>query len=254
MKREPTVLAYHAIGSCPAEDDPYNLWLPTAVFERQMAYLAARRRVVSLDDVVEGTAPPGSVAITFDDAYESIASDALPVLRHHGLPGTVFVPTRWIGDRNRWDPPTARALTILDEDGLRALEAAGIRAESHGHGHIDLGQASAEAARADLEASCAVLRALLGRAPRHLAYPFKDGSPAAQTVAAELGFAAAFSIDQPGTGPWSRGRVQVTPFDGPVRFALKTSGWYLGLRHARLLASALAHRPRLRRPAPFAAP
>ncbi len=38
-----------------------------------------------------------TVAVTFDDAYRSIGEQAAPLLARLGLPGTLFVPTEWVG-------------------------------------------------------------------------------------------------------------------------------------------------------------
>ena len=37
-----------------------------------------------------------TVAVTFDDAFRSIGEQAAPILSRLGLPGTLFVPTRWV--------------------------------------------------------------------------------------------------------------------------------------------------------------
>ena len=249
MSTRATVLAYHGVADCRPEDDPHNLFIAPAAFERQMAYLARRRRVVALDDLVEGTLPSGppAVALTFDDAYRSVLTDAAPVLQSFGFPATVFVPTRFVGGRNTWDPPSAAPLDIMGAQELREAEAAGVRVESHGHAHINLEEADEAQAREDLQASVEALESLLGRRPRYLAYPFRTASPTVQRIAAELGFAAAFSIDLPGDGPYARPRVQVTPLDGPRLFALKTTGHYLRLRHWPPLAQGYALAKRLLR-------
>jgi len=228
-----TVLAYHAIGDCPPEDDPHGLWVSPQAFERQLAFLAASRRVVPLADLVAGRVPGGrpAVAITFDDGYRSVLEEAVPRLERYGFAGTVFVPTAYLGDRNRWDEVTGRDLPIMDADELASLPARGMDVQSHGHAHRLLERASAAEAESDLAAAREALTAVVGVAPRHLAYPFSTGSPETRDVARRLGWEAAFSIDRRDEGPFARGRVPVTPFDGPRAFALKTSGWYLRLRH-----------------------
>lgn len=227
-----TVLAYHAVGDCPPEDDPYSLWVPTARFARQMAYLAERRTVIPLADVVRGA--PG-VAITFDDAYRSVLTEAVPILQHYGLPATVFTPTAYIGDRNRWDPPVGRPLEIMDEEELRQVDAAGVTVESHGHHHVDLSNADEQATTADLQPSIDRIHDVLGRRPEFVAFPFRTGSPAARRAAAALGFQAAFTIDLPHDGHYGWGRVGVAPGDSLALFGLKTSGRYLQLRHHPVL-------------------
>ena len=244
-----TVLAYHAVGDCPPADDPHQLWVSRAAFEAQMAYLAEHREVVSLDDAVEGrvTGRRPAVAITFDDAYRCVLTEAAPVLTRHRFPATVFAPSQYIGDRNRWDAPTACALDIMTAEELRESERLGIAVESHGHGHVDLSDADADVARADLVPSLDRLEEVVGRRPQFLAFPFRTGSVAAQRVAREVGLRAAFTIDIPHEGQYAWGRVAVTPRDAGRLFALKTSGYYLALRHHRLLAAAYGVVRRFRR-------
>ena len=235
----PAVLAYHAIGDVDPAKDVHSLFTPVDAFRRQMELLARTCRVVPLADVVSGRARgPRTVALTFDDGYRSVLEHAVPVLERWGLPATMFVPTAYVGDENRWNPPTGLDLSILDADGLRELERRGMQVESHGHAHLDLRIASEDEVREDLSTSLELLSDLVGRRPTTLAWPFRTGSAAAQRIAAELGFDVAFSIDLPDDGRLAWPRPQVSPPDGLPLFALKCSGAYLGLRHSAALDAA----------------
>jgi peptidoglycan/xylan/chitin deacetylase (PgdA/CDA1 family) len=239
VSRQGTIIAYHAVGDCPREDDPRNLFVPAAAFESQMAFLARRRTVLPLEALLrgEGGTHRPAVAITFDDGYKSVLTRAGPILSRHGFPATVFVPTMWIGGRNGWDPPSSCDLAIMNEEELVAAERLGIAVESHGHAHLDMLATSVEEANVDIERSLERLAAVVGRRPRYLAYPFGPSSPAARRAAAAAGLEAAFSIDVPDEGPYARARVQITPLDGVRLFALKTAGRYLAWRHSRLLSA-----------------
>lgn len=229
----PTILAYHALGDCPRDQDPHNLFLPQRAFEEQMGYLARRKRVVSLDDVATGRAMGrGCVAITFDDAYRNVARLAIPVLERHGFTATVFAPTAYLGGRNTWIESTSCDVDIMDLDELRSIEDRGFAVESHGHDHIDFAEASEDAARRDLERSRELLASELSKEIRHFAFPYGRSSARAQAIAEEVGFAAAYSIDARHEGRFAWERVQVTPLDGPRLFALKCSGLYHLLRHS----------------------
>ena len=228
------VLAYHAIGNCPS--DAHNLFISEDGFVRQMSFLSRRRRVVSLADVVEHP-DRGGVAITFDDAYRSVYRSALPVLERFGFPATVFLPTAYVGDENRWDEPTGCPLEIMDETELKDALNRGMDVQSHGHRHIDMTQASQEDVTEDLQRSAVVLTDLLGQRPRYLAYPFHTASPQAQAAARAAGFEAAFSIDRVHDGAYAFERVQVTPRDSSLLFRLKTTGRYLTIRHAPPVAA-----------------
>ena len=235
MTRRATVIAYHAVGGCPRDKDRHNLFVSLGAFAQQMEFLARRRRVVDLDEAVGGDVGPGppAVAITFDDAYRNVLELASPVLRHHGFPAAVFVPTAYLGGRNTWIDDTPCDVTVMDEEELVAGDNAGLRMESHGHGHIDYGDATRERASEDLITSLQALESVTGRRPTYFAYPFGSHSDAAQAAARDAGLRAAFTIDEPHGGDFAYERVQITPLDGSALFALKTSGRYMGLRHGR---------------------
>lgn len=231
------MIAYHGVGDPPPGADVNNLFVSPERFDAQMAYLSEKRRVVPLNELVaghvSGTRP--AVAITFDDGYRHLLQTALPTLERYGFEATVFVPTRWIGEKNVWDPPSECDLAIMNAAELKDADRRGLRVESHGHAHIDMRTADQIEIEQDLTESLRVLKDLTGRTPRFLAWPFRDGSSIAQRLAETAGFHAAFSIDQPHAGAFSFERVQVTPGDGRALFALKTSGRYMKLRHNPIL-------------------
>lgn len=96
------ILMYHSVA-----DDSLAKWIdpanhvPADIFSQQMAYLASKRRVVALDELVadlkQGKTPPdGSIAITFDDGYLDNLTVAAPILDSYDLPATLFLPTGYI--------------------------------------------------------------------------------------------------------------------------------------------------------------
>jgi len=91
------ILCYHRIGTGGV---PIFSELPLEVFEEQIRYVRKRYRVISLgqltrelQDPVAGTQ---SVAITFDDGYRDLYSQAFPILRRYGVPATVYLPAECI--------------------------------------------------------------------------------------------------------------------------------------------------------------
>ena len=74
--------------------------VPKQAFARQINFLAQNYRLVSLRRVLETVVtgrqlPPQSVLITFDDAYKDFQKFAWPVLKAHGAPAVLFVPTAY---------------------------------------------------------------------------------------------------------------------------------------------------------------
>ena len=97
-----SVLTYHRVDDparCP-HLAPGLIGATPTQFEEQVALLASRYRPVSMAEVLEASSggaplPPRSVLVTFDDAYRDFDRHAWPVLRRHGVPVTMFVPTAY---------------------------------------------------------------------------------------------------------------------------------------------------------------
>ncbi len=97
------VLFYHTFRSeSPASDrDAFDLSNPTAAqFEAHIREITKNYRVVELEkglqEVRDGTLPRDSVAISFDDGFDSVYTVAYPLLRKYDVPATVFLLTDWV--------------------------------------------------------------------------------------------------------------------------------------------------------------
>lgn len=107
------VLTYHRVDEPTAKPwlYPYLLSATPRDFEDQMASVRAYSRPIALGDLIAAqhglrTLPPGALLITFDDAYRDFRENAWPILRKHGMPVTLFVPTAYPGAPERgfwWD-------------------------------------------------------------------------------------------------------------------------------------------------------
>jgi peptidoglycan/xylan/chitin deacetylase (PgdA/CDA1 family) len=99
-RRALLILAYHGVRE---DDAPVRNWmlLPKTQFARQIAELSGQYDVLPLDDAVmrlrAGAIERPSACITFDDGYLNNLSLALPILRAHGTPATIFLATHFIG-------------------------------------------------------------------------------------------------------------------------------------------------------------
>ncbi|MEX2137765.1 MAG: polysaccharide deacetylase family protein [Pirellulales bacterium] len=144
------VLTYHRIDDPRARPNlaPSTLSATPAVFERQMAYLARRYRVVTIADVqaaCEGgkRLPHAAVLITFDDAYEDFEENAWPILQRYGLPAVLFVPSAY-PDHPDWTFWWDRLYQALRDAGAHhslpapweALPLASAKLRSLAHGRV----------------------------------------------------------------------------------------------------------------------
>lgn len=96
------ILCYHGVCEDRLAGEP---WVPLyfvtqSAFERQLRYLKGNARVLPLADAIarlqEGSLPPRSVSLTFDDGYANNLELAQPLLARHGMSATVFLSSAYI--------------------------------------------------------------------------------------------------------------------------------------------------------------
>ena len=115
---DPIILMYHRVADIPV--DPWGLAVHPARFEQQIARLRRIRRVVHLHELLDlerRRAPSDKplAAVTFDDGYHDVYSNARPVLQRLDCPMTLFVTTGIIGtDREFWWDAVARVFLEIE--------------------------------------------------------------------------------------------------------------------------------------------
>jgi peptidoglycan/xylan/chitin deacetylase (PgdA/CDA1 family) len=105
--RRPIILMYHRVARLA--HDPWRLAVSPEHFAAQIECLARARRVVPLSTLAQalmnGDAPRGFAAITFDDGYIDVLAEAKPILERFDCPATAFLATGAIGSGREfwWD-------------------------------------------------------------------------------------------------------------------------------------------------------
>jgi peptidoglycan/xylan/chitin deacetylase (PgdA/CDA1 family) len=232
------VLLYHRVGPGPGEIE-----LPAGRFERQLAELAARERVLSLDQALAAAAAPdpaGGVVLSFDDGYRDFHDTVLPLLVRYRLPAVLYLATGLVAEPGRGADPQALRWSELAEAVATGLVTVG----AHTHGHTDLSRASQAQAEAEMARSQRLIEDRLGVACRHFAYPWAVASAAADRVARRRFDSAALDAwrtnRRGGLDPWRLGRTPILASDGMAFFRAKVRG--------RLDGEALAYRALRRGP------
>jgi len=227
----PLVLCYHAVSD--RWDDA--LAVSPDAFERQLRFLLLRRlRPVSAGGVPANR--PRTFHVTFDDAYRSVAVNAMPVLERLAVPATVFACSDYARDGRALDVPELRArtgahpeeLSTMDWDALRELATRGIEIGSHTVSHAHLPRLGDAELRAELGRSREQIESELSRPCRYLAYPFGEDDPRVWAAARDAGYEAAYTLrgDARNAALHSLPRIDVYRGDGLGRFALKVSSLY----------------------------
>ena len=226
------VLCYHAL----SPGWPAQLSTTRELFERQLRHLARRGwSGATFHDAVTGPARRRVVAVTFDDAFRSVATLGKPVLDELGWPATVFVPSdfpgaaalSWPGIDQWAEGPHVGELAPMDWDELAALADAGWEIGSHTCSHPRLTTiGDAELAR-ELSESKRVCEQRLGRPCRTIAYPYGDVDARVVSAAVTAGYDAAAALP---SGRAARDgprheypRVGIYHKDGVARFRLKVA-------------------------------
>ncbi|MEO6093135.1 MAG: polysaccharide deacetylase family protein [Novosphingobium sp.] len=164
------ILMYHAIDKAKAPTS-----ISPATFAAQMRALAESRvPVIAMDAVADhlarGNGP--AVAITFDDGFQDFADTAWPVLRRHGFPAMVYVPTEHIGGGEHWAGGHDPARRLMNWDTVRGLASEGVDFGNHSASHADLAALDRARVEAELDEATARIAEELGTPPRHAAPPY----------------------------------------------------------------------------------
>ena len=221
--RRGRILTYHSIGT--------PQWGVNDVspvdFERHLQIAADDGWSFATPAEVMASPHQAQLALTFDDGLTSVLANALPVLRHHGIPATAFVVTGWADGHV---PDSLRPL-LLDWRGLSLLQSGGITLASHSVSHPDFSTLGAGEARRQLETSRERLRAVLGVETAEFAIPYgqsRNWSSALSTAATEAGYTTVYAqcVDRRPAGTVAR--TFITRVDRTLLFRAALAGAYDG--------------------------
>jgi peptidoglycan/xylan/chitin deacetylase (PgdA/CDA1 family) len=245
------ILTYHRIAAQVRGVPPPLHNVTPQRFREQVRGLLRRgfhvwplRRI--LDDAIAGRElPPRTIAITFDDGFETVFTRAWPILRELQVPATVFINTAYLDSidpfpfdawgidwRGRVPPESYRPLASHQ---CRELQAGGlIELGAHTHTHADL-RDRPQQFRDDLQLSVDILRSRFGLDEVMFAFPF--GSPilgfsggaltrAARETGVLCGLTTESVVVDPLSDPFDWGRFNAFAWDTSATLAAKLAGWY----------------------------
>lgn len=202
------VLHYHAINDFEGKESLISI--PQEDFAWQLNYLKnAGYTVVSIEEAFdylnEGRKlPPKPVTITFDDGYQDNYEHALPLLKEHGYPATIFMVTGEIGGTNSWDATKGfQELALLGWEEIRELEENNVTIMPHSVNHLNLTKLAEEDRTKELLKSKEVLEKQLGGRKEYFAYPYGSLNQDVVEAVKAAGYKGAFT-SSPGTNIYGK--------------------------------------------------
>lgn len=171
--------------------------------------------------------------MTFDDAYQSVLQNALPILRTKNIPATIFVPTGCLGKKPKWIKNSNHSCaneSVLTEAQLKELPTDLITIGSHTVSHISLTNVDKSVSRKEIFESKKTLEMILNQEITLFAAPYATLNENFIPLFKEAGYQRVF-LNVP-TFPASRtdlyilGRISAEPMDWPIEYRLKLFGAY----------------------------
>lgn len=179
------VVMYHRFGESAFPTTSIRL----DQFEAHLRHLKdGGYHVMKLSDVADALKngkelPEKAVAITIDDAYQSVYREAWPRLKAYGFPLTLFVTTKDVD---------GGAKVYLTWDQLREMAKAGVEIGNHSLTHPHMADLKPVDVATEFARSQQRFKDELGFAPSLMAYPYGEASLAVIEEAKKAGFPIGF--------------------------------------------------------------
>ncbi len=249
------VLCYHAV----SERWNADLSITPERLEHHLTTLVRRGyRGVTFTEAANGAPHSKAVAVTFDDGYRSVLTQAFPIMQELGLVGSVFVvsesvgserPMSWPGVDHWLGTEHEHELVPLSCDELNQLIDAGWEVGSHTRTHPHLTALADGELESELRGSREDCERLLDRPCASLAYPYGDCDERVVAAAGRAGYqvAAALSsrLGSPRALEWPR--VGIYYGDDERRFKMKASPLVRRVRTTAVFGAVDRLRKALRR-------
>lgn len=214
------ILTYHSL-----DDSGSRMSVRPPDFERQVDWIGrSGRTFTNVSSLIDGTAPPGAVALTFDDGISSVMDVALPLLACRDLRATIFPISSRLSMRTRWQDGSGAlpSFRTVSEEDLRTLASRGWEIGSHTVDHACLVGADPAEIVASLIRSQRDLELMTGTRVRGLAYPNGCNSAHVRRAVESAGFDWALgTVPGPLSPKFDRfdiHRVNIGATTSPARF------------------------------------
>ncbi|MCA9448193.1 MAG: polysaccharide deacetylase family protein [Candidatus Omnitrophica bacterium] len=215
-------------------------------FGRQMACLSKRTRTLRSD--FRGPLASGChhTVLTFDDGYQSVVDNALPILEKMKIPCTFFIPPVYLGKKPGWHEkwePIYQENELMTRETLEKIASPAVMIGSHSDSHLLLANLDRPSLVMDLKRSRETLEEMVGRPVKQLSFPYGVYNGKVLEAAREAGYDRVFSTEPlpayESSDEFLTGRTEITLEENPLEFFLKVQGCYWTDWHAHFLKAGI---------------
>jgi peptidoglycan/xylan/chitin deacetylase (PgdA/CDA1 family) len=140
------------------------------------------------------TLPQKPIIITFDDGYESVFINAMPILDEFKMRASIFVVSNFIGRLNLWESfSIQRKFKHLNKEQLTILHSHGFEIGSHSMNHPHLPSCSSFATIDEINESKYYIEKLLNSPVISFCYPYGSYNRRVVNAVEEAGYQYAVS-------------------------------------------------------------
>ncbi len=189
MPNHAVILLYHHV----ATNTPAITSISPTVFEQQLQHLEDKQFTIwPLPKIIDylkhkKTLPDKTVAITFDDNYQSVYTAAYPALKKRNWPFTIFVSTDAVDGRFNWQ---------ASWDQLRTMASNGATIANHSASHSHLLQRKKaesntqwqQRIRTDINRAEHRIKQEIGYSHKLFAYPYGEYNAQLAALVEDLGY------------------------------------------------------------------
>jgi len=182
-----------------------------------------------------GELQPGTnyVVLTFDDGFQNVITNALPILSEYRIPATLFLVTQYLGSMPNWidekdHPDLGERILYIEE--LKSINNDLVTFGSHSTSHPYMMKLSKPEARKELTESKKRLENILRHEIKMFAFPHGDHNKILIDLANESGYQRVFTLSyKPAfskADEFVTGRTDVYMDESLLEFKLKLLGAY----------------------------
>ena len=235
------VLMYHKIPTEPLQTK-HRIFVTKDRFEEHLRFFQQQRftPITFLDYLAFANGeqplanfPARPLILTFDDGYLDNYTNLLPLMRHYGYRGVLYLLGNPAIRHNYWDvdaDPTEPRCDIMDEDQKRAFVAAGWEIGAHTMRHARLPELPAAEAAQEIRDSKTALEQAFNTRIVSFAYPYGALTAETKEQVCAAGFAFGVATDTGGLhledDRMQVFRVNMFPEETAATLRKKTSFWY----------------------------